>query len=392
MKSAFHFDESQIQFGLEVTSTLNAVRCANSFAKSKIFTGSLLFAAAASKTSHNRKSCVSRVHGKLYAELVDDWASSHPQGWCNLDESAKDVALRGTVFTVCFEALDATTIATVDRSLRHDFPDSYLGALEVDESLPSHAGAYRLVAMGRVDNGSARVFWDGITEDTKMDFLIDWFRNAGYYECEFESLNGKYSIFDADHGGMQSFRKAQSRQWMRQLLDSVSDNILGHLTDGAPAISDKVWNALREFQQIEVPEQASNVAFACRRIFESVTDELFPPTDDRPDRRDLGPDKFKNRLLMYLQVQKVSKTESALIEATMKTTAVELDSLCRMANKGLHAEFVRSQARRCLLRTLLLLDSLVSVRDRPLEVQIRENGDFIQTLRKSLDLKRSQRQ
>lgn len=385
MKSAFHFDESQIQFGREVTGTLSAVRCSNSFVQSKVFTGSLLFCSAASEISYNRNVPTSRVNKGLFLELVNEWASYHPRRWCSLRLSAREVAVNGTIFSVCFETLDATTTASVDKKLRETFPNSYLGALEVDESLASHLGAYRLPVIGRIDDGCAKIYWDGTNEASKIEYLIDWFRDAGFCECDFRPLNGKYSIFDTDHGSKQSLQNAQSRQWMRELLDSVGDHILGHLADGAPALPEKLWNALNEFHHLKVPEQASNVAFACRRIFECVADALFPPTDEPVEGRDLGTDKYRNRLLMYLQKQKVSQSERSQIEATMKATALELGKLCDLANKGLHSEFVRSQARRCLLRTLLLLDSLVSVRQLPLEMQIRQDDNFNRTLKDSLD-------
>ncbi len=58
----------------------------------------------------------------------------------------------------------------------------------------------------------------------------------------------------------------------------------------------------------------------------------------------------------------------------MQATATELDNLYEITNKGLHSDFVAMQARRCVLRTVLLLDDLVSVRQAPLPANVRQGG------------------
>lgn len=264
--------------------------------------------------------------------------------------------------------------------LQESFGDVYLGALEVDESLGSHLGAFRLVAIGRIDGESGAVYWDGVDEDSKIDYLIDWFRDAGFDPVVFESLEGRYTIFDRDHGLEQIHRNAQSRIWMRELLDGVIDHVLPQLSDGAPEIPEKLWSALHQFRNMKVEEQASSVALACRRIFESVADSLFPSTDEAQDGRKLGTNMYKNRLLKYLEEQRVGQTEQKLIVATMEAAAVELDNLFSLTNKGLHSNIDRMQARRCVLRTILLLDDLIAVRKQPLATQIRQDDEFLQKL------------
>ena len=384
MKIAFHFDELKLAGGSKaIIATLKAVRAADKFARSKMFVGTLLFSHAASKTTRQGNQATSVVDQDFYKSLIEEWASPQPLRWYSLRPNALQVALEGSVFAVCLETLDLRTGTAVNTALQKMFGDAYLGATEVDESLVSHLGAYQLVPGGRIDCERATVFWDGINEDSKMHFELDWYNDAGFETVAFESLEGRYTIFDRDDGLEQAKRTAESRQWMRQLLDSVFDHVIPQLADGAPDIPDKLWGALKALRSMEINDEASNVALGCRRVFESAADALFPPTDDAPDGRQLGTDKYKNRLLKYLETQRVGETEQKLIVAAMEAAAAELDSLNDLANKGVHADIDRTQARRCLLRTLLFLDDLIAVRKDPLEIQIRFDAELMRKMAES---------
>lgn len=371
MKIAFHFDEKELGGGSRaIVSVLSALRAYCKSAHTKIFCGSLLFMQSATRFSSDQNATIGKVDPAMYTQLIAEWSSPQSQRYFGLFSHAKHVATEKNVYAVCLESVDTETASRIDRLLKKDFTQVYLGALEVDGSIASHLGAYQLMAIGRVFGTIARVFWDGISEDSQMQFQIDWFRNAGFTDVSFESLEGRFSIFDSDHGASQDYRNSQTRTLLRDLFDSVLDHVTVRLADGAPEIPEKLWAMLSQFREIKVNEQASMVALSCRRIFECVADSLFPPTDEKKDGRDLGTNKFKNRLLRYLQDNRVSQTEQALVVATMQAAAAELDNLYEYTNKGVHSAFEQMQARRCILRTLLLLDDLIAVRKNPLETRV----------------------
>ncbi|MCC6425602.1 MAG: hypothetical protein IT435_02155, partial [Phycisphaerales bacterium] len=90
--------------------------------------------------------------------------------------------------------------------------------------------------------------------------------------------------------------------------------------------------------------------------------------------------KYKNRLIEYLKQHRVADTERELIVATMDATWLELDNLDKLAHKGVHAHVGNAQARRCLLRTILLLDDLVAVRRSPLPMKVRPDEELIRRM------------
>ncbi|MFZ4768439.1 MAG: hypothetical protein ACOYMN_26120 [Roseimicrobium sp.] len=378
MKVAFHFDEQTLGGGDKaIKAVLSTLRVSNPYAHSKVFTGTLLFSTAASRRATLGDVTFETVDDELYARLVHEWAYPQPLRWHALLGHARMTALNGNVFAVCLETADATTAAAIDRRMEDVFGAVYLGGAEVDESITSHLGAYRLCAFCRVVAGDAWLFWDGVSEDSKMHYCKDWLKDAGFADVQWESLNGRYTIFDRDHGAAQSYRAAHSRQWMRELFDSVADHAMPRLADGVPDIPEKLYAAMKAFRETTVDEQASHVALSCRRILDHTAEALFPPEPDNSARPDLGTGKYKNRLKEYLKQHRVSGTESDVIHAAMTAVEREISVLDNLSNKGAHRRIDSQQARRCLLRVLLLLDDLVSVRQESLPIRVRPDEELI---------------
>lgn len=390
MKVAFHFDEANLGGGDKaIKAVLTALRAANKHAHTKVFMGTLLFSQAA--TRHTTEGGTRHgVHDpELYKELVSEWVYPHPLRWHALLGYARTTAMQKPVYSVCFETIDATTAATIDRRLEGEFGAVYLGALEVDESIAAHLAAYVLSPLGRVVGSRATLFWDGYDPESKMPYRMDWFKTAGYEPVEWESLSGRHTIFDLDEGPEQSVRAAFSRQWLRELFDGVVDHAMPRLADGLPDIPERLWSAMKTFREIEVSEQASHVATSCRRILDHVADALFPAAPDAKKEDLLGPTKYKNRLIEYLKQQRVHDTEANLIQATMDAIWLELDNLDKLANKGVHGQVGLAQARRCLLRTILFLDDLIAVRQEPLPITMRPDMELIRRIVKP-DAKKDQ--
>lgn len=381
MKVAFHFDEIALQGGDKaIKAVLAALRAADKHAHTKVFMGTLLFSHAATRHTTEGGTRVGRHDPELYKELVYEWAYPHPLRWHALLGHARTTAMQKPVYSVCFETIDATTAAAIDRRMEGVFGALYLGGLEVDESIAAHLGAYMLSPLGRVIGSRATLFWEGYDPDSKMPYRMDWFKTAGYEPVEWESLAGRHTIFDLDEGPEQALRAAHSRQWLRELFDSVVDHAMPRLADGFPSIPERLWSMTKAFREIEVSEQATHVATSCRRLLDHVAEALLPAAPDAKKEDLLGPTKYKNRLIEYLKQHRVGESEANLIVATLEATWAELDCLDKLAHKGVHAHVGQAQARRCLLRTILLLDDLVAVRQDPLPIKMRPDTELIRRI------------
>jgi hypothetical protein len=141
------------------------------------------------------------------------------------------------------------------------------------------------------------------------------------------------------------------------------------LSDVAPQLGDKLWAAFRTFDSAETDEQYAQVAASCRRIFEYVTDNLFPPTEVKINGRDLSENKFRNRFLAYADIERRSNTNIDVIVASTNLLREQIEKLSELVNKGIHAEVYREEARRCLIRTVMLLDDFISLKSDPFPIK-----------------------
>ena len=96
-----------------------------------------------------------------------------------------------------------------------------------------------------VSIAKADCFLGRVDADSKMQYHVDWLKDALFEPVTFESLAGRYTIFDQDYGAEQSQRNARSRQCMRELFDGVVDHVMPQLSDGAPDIPEKLGSAIR---------------------------------------------------------------------------------------------------------------------------------------------------
>lgn len=339
MQVAFHFDEDALGGGQNgIIPALMAAGSSRAYVKSKVFIGTVLFDHAAMEFKHEGDSATGTIDRELLKQVINGWFLPHSLRWRMLKREALDVARAGRIFAVCFESIDPSTAETISKKLESRLADQYLGALEVDESLPIHINIYRLVPFCRIRGTAAWAFWDGVEEDSKMHYELDWLKDAGFMSPKFESIGARFTILDANSNAAPMQRVAQSRNWIRELMDSISDSVLCEMSDAAPDIPEKLWHALSSLRNATTGEEASSVALSCRRIFESVADSIFPPVEDPKDddEKRLGTTKYKNRVLKYLEQNNVEGSERSLITATMDVVAKEVDALNDAANKGLH--------------------------------------------------------
>lgn len=109
---------------------------------------------------------------------------------------------------------------------------------------------------------------------------------------------------------------------------------------------------------------------SCRRVFEYITDCLFPATNEITDGHSLKKDKYKNRLIEFANREFKSETNIDLIVTNTASLFDEWKKLYELSSKGVHSIPHRDECRRCIIRTILLLDDLISIKRTPFETNI----------------------
>ena len=365
MKLAVHFNAVHPELGVtygsaarrRVFPALLALR--NVQVDSKIFVGDLLFSGIA-VPHEGGDPRFSRTNRRL-GDVVDCWLDPPNPVWNGFSEERLSGAL-GAIYAICFESIEQDTAERLHQSLIDDA--SYLGAMEVDDGSFVHWQLYsqKLIPLFRVHGRTAHVFWDGISDDGKNQGFFDEVPGLGFDQVNWESLTDRFSIFDRYHNFEHAQRIAKWKRDCGQLLGFIADSVVSRLGDAVPELAPRLWSALRTYDQAETAEQMSQVAVTCRRIIEHVADQLFPPIETVDGGPKLGPKHFRNRLLAFADRARRSDTTVDLVSVSTATLDEQITKLLAAAQKGIHAKIYRMETRRCLLRTILLLDDLVALK------------------------------
>ncbi|MNJ78595.1 hypothetical protein D3C77_763900 [compost metagenome] len=74
-------------------------------------------------------------------------------------------------------------------------------------------------------------------------------------------------------------------------------------------------------------------------------------------------------MLAFADIERKSDTNIDVIVASTNLLKEQIEKLNNLVNKGVHAEVYREEARRCLIRTILLLGDLISLKREPLPIK-----------------------
>lgn len=343
---------------------------------SKIFVGDLPFLMLASDTIEESETSTRHTFNQeKYYSIIHNWQNLDNFIWRRYSEGNLIESLNTNIYVICFESIDLRTAEYLNEELTN-FP-SYLGALEVDESSKTHWLLYAnsLVPFGRIYDRKLNIFHQ--ENDEIEDLMLGDYKMLGFKKVSPECLNWKYTIFDTFTGYEEARRISEWKRKSGALLAFISDDIVSRLSDIAPDIGNKLWSALQTFEDAETNEQLAQVTATCRRIFEYVTDCIFPPSDEKIDGHSLKADKYKNRLYAYADQSRQSSTNIDLIVATTQTLFEQWEKINNLSNKGVHSEVYRSETRRCLLRTIMLLDDIVSLKEKPFDIKPKIDFDNI---------------
>lgn len=311
-----------------------------------------------------------------FNEVVTKWVESARNGWHKFGNKI-ELLFQADVFIVCFDAIDKITAEQLHNRLSKNI--GYIGAIEINDADEFHWNFYsdalplRYRLSGQLVSVFVDAFGDELSEEEK-DQMFKRFSDIGFKVVGFNSSEGKHSIFDKYHSFDQARRIAEWREKFGEMLGFVADNVITRLGDAAPQLGEKLWTAYDTYARAETNEQFAQVCVTCRRIINYIADTLFPPRETQEGERKLGANNYRSRLMRFAEDQARSGTNIDVICSSLELLEKHLEKLDQLANKGVHAEVTKEGTRRCLLRTVMLLDDIVSL--RPKQFQIRTELDF----------------
>lgn len=374
MKIAFHFDADHEDLGSfygvsirrAVFGTVVSSRTID--LHTKVFQGDILLSVQTMDVEKSELGSIGRTNSERFIATVQRLLNPGTHIWMTFTETTARKLISGNVFVILFESISFKDAQELDVTLRKT--PWYLGAIQIDDTCGVHWVAYAnaMIPSYRIIGRTIHLFWDGVIEDSKDTGHAEELNKIGFQSVEFEALYGKFSIFDKYHDYQQARRIAELSSALTDELAMMADQVLTRYSDAAPELSNKLWAAIRSFERAEVAENYAQVAVSCRRVIEYVADEIFPPVQSQ-DCSKLGPTHYRNRLLAFADKERISDTNIDLICTATSLLGEQLEKLSNLVNKGVHAEVARHEARRCLLRTIMALDDILSLRRGPLPVK-----------------------
>jgi hypothetical protein len=113
-----------------------------------------------------------------------------------------------------------------------------------------------------------------------------------------------------------------------------------------------------------------------------VTDCIFPPRDSIHKGHKLKKNQYRNRLLAFADIERESDTNIDLIIASTEKLNTQIEKLNILTNKGVHSDLYRYEVRRILIRTIILLDDIISLKSDNFTIKTRFNtDDFLNKLK-----------
>lgn len=363
MKVAYHFKCGDIQvydsFFYKVI--FNKLLNLNEpFISSKILIGDLLI------YDHLLK-------GNASNALLNDLFQLRGDIWKKIIPDKVIYFIEDTAFIICFETITKELAIKLHDSLVDE--EHYLGALEIDNSLHLHWILYGECIGPRfrmIDRDLNILINDNEPESIEIfDEEKEKLVGIPFDNIKPELSNYRYSIFDDRHNYETAKRAAEWKKGMESIFSTVADEIIAKLTDTAPDLTDKLWSINYTFLNAQTGEQYAQSMTSCRRVFEYIVDCLFPATNEIIDGHSLKKDKYKNRLLEFAKKELASETNIDLIVTNTASLFEEWNKLYELSNKGVHSDPHRQECRRCIIRTILLLDDLIAIKRIPFETNVK---------------------
>lgn len=147
---------------------------------------------------------------------------------------------------------------------------------------------------------------------------------------------------------------------LHSTLESTKNRIVRIIPDGVKKLTSIIEN-LKSSNE----EDWSNAVHSCRRLLESVANEVFPPSEKtiKKGRKEikLGKSNYINRLVVFVEEHASSQTYSNIVGSQLKFLGDRLDAISNATQKGSHNIVnKRSEAEKYFVYTSLILSDILS--------------------------------
>jgi hypothetical protein len=279
------------------------------------------------------------------------------------------------LFAIDIEGLSRRDVASLDRSLREHEP-GYSGGIEVTPQVPLH-WVYFDSYLGRryrVVGTQLRVLHTAFDVAAGEDNR-DWWRHRKWVESGlfedvvWEDIGILDTVFDPHDTLENAQARADLEELVGQTLTTVANEVCLRLFSLSPTLMPPILAALQRVEQARDSEEVAQACLSFRRFMEALADVLLPPRPAAKGQRDLGRDKYKNRLAMYAE-ESLEREAATQVVHSLDQLGARLSHLLNVANQGAHATLHPVELHGLSIATLTFVHDLLTLARPPVRADL----------------------
>ena len=146
-------------------------------------------------------------------------------------------------------------------------------------------------------------------------------------------------------------------------FDIMKDVVDDRLLDLNPAIAEQLMLAFKSISS-DKEEEWSQALTTCRRLLESLADELYPASNKKFNGRPVGQTQYVNRLWAFMDDAIQSDSNKELAKAHIDFLGSWLEKVNKITNKGVHSDVEHLEAVKSVFHTYLVVADLLNYLDK----------------------------
>lgn len=155
----------------------------------------------------------------------------------------------------------------------------------------------------------------------------------------------------------QLYKELKFSGTVSNCFDILKEAVEDKLLDLNPSIAEQL---MLTFNSISgKSEEWSQALTTCRRLLESLADELYPASDQKHNGRPVGQTQYVNRLWAFMDVSIQSSSNKDLAKAHVDFLGSWLEKLNKITNKGVHSDLEKLEATKAIFHTYLLIADIL---------------------------------
>lgn len=154
-------------------------------------------------------------------------------------------------------------------------------------------------------------------------------------------------------------------------FDTLKEAVDDRLLDLSPSTAEQLMVAFRRISS-DIPEEWSQALTSCRRLIESLANELYPPRTEKIRGRVVGQNQYINRLWAFMDEAIESDSNRELAKTHVDYLGTYLQKIHKFSNKGVHSSLTKVEAIKAVFHLYLTIADILDYLE-PTSIDVKPN-------------------